>query len=436
MTMNIKLAEDRITQITQDYEPITFTAWRDVIQSQFPDLVFPAEICASIVCQILIHEITNPFAMVLVGVPSGGKTICVNFFDAIDELTYATDKFTPASFVTNASNVKREKLDELDLLPRIKHKAFLVRDLATLFSKRDDDLNECLGILTRVLDGEGLSTDTGIHGRRNLSGDYLFMMIAASTPLPSRIWRMMGSIGSRLFFYSMKCRQKNEYELVAQLKDTAFKQKELICRNATKNLLYTLWSKHHEGIVWNRNDDSETVLEVIVRCAKLLTRLRGVVSIWKEQTGSRNETEVDYTPAVVENPDRVGILFYNLCRGHAVATGRTQIATEDLKLIVALAIDSAPPTRARLFHALVAHNGRITTSQIEKELECQKRAALKEMRTLQALGVCSVFETKPERGGQTEFELRLVPEFEWFLSPEYLGVRDQTSGDSGMITQI
>lgn len=414
---------DRIRKIERPYKPTTFQEWCDVLNTNFPELIFPAEICASILAQILIHEITNPFALVIVGVPSGGKTICINFFDAIEELTYATDKFTPASFVTNASNVKREKLAELDLLPRIKHKAFLVRDLATLFSKRDDDLNECLGILTRVLDGEGLATDTGIHGRRNLSGEYLFMMIAASTPLPTRLWKMMGSLGSRLFFYSMQSREKEVDELVAQLKNTAFKEKERTCRTATRNLLYTLWDNHKEGIVWNREADPQEVMNVIARCAKLLAKLRGVITLWREKKNIDGEVDFDYTPPVIENPDRISILFYNLCRGHAVVTERKQINIDDLRLIVELAIDSAPTTRARLFRKLIDQGGKMTTSQVEKSLDCSKPTALKEMKTLEALGVCKLVELKTNLVGQPESQLELQADFEWFLSDECHGIR-------------
>lgn len=414
---------DRVARIERPYKPTTFEEWRDVISSNFPELMFPAEVCLSIISQILIHEITNPFALVLVGVPSGGKTICINFFDMIDELTYASDKFTPASFVTNASNVKREQLAELDLLPRIKHKAFLVRDLAILFSKRDDDLNECLGLLTRVLDGEGLSTDTGIHGRRNLSGAYLFMMICASTPLPTRVWKMMASLGSRLFFYTMQSREKDVVELVAQLKSTACKEKERTCRNATRNLLYTLWNEHKEGIVWNRDADPDAVVTVIAQCAKLLAKLRGVISVWKEKKHDDGEIEFDYTPPVIEKPDRISMLFYNLCRGHAVAVGRQQIIQEDLRLIVELAIDSAPTTRANLFRELIDHGGVMTTSQIEKRLDCSKPTALKEMRTLQALDVCTVKEIMSGQIGQPENQITLNGDFEWFFSDECRRIR-------------
>ncbi len=421
--ITINEASDRIIPIAHSYTPTSFDKWREIIMANFPDLIFPAEMCASIVAQVLIHEIVNPFAVVLIGAPSGGKTICINFFDCIEGLTYASDKFTPASFVSNALNVKREKLAEIDLLPRIKNKAFLVRDLATLFSKRDDDLNECLGILTRVLDGEGLSTDTGVHGQRNVTGAYLFMMIAASTPIGSRIWKMMGSLGSRLFFFAIKSREKGVDELVTQLKNSAFKEKEQLCRNATRNLLYTLWDVHKDGIVWNRAADPDEVMIVVARCAKLLAKLRGVISVWKEKRHDGGEVEFDYTPPVIENPDRISILFYNLCRGHATLTGRTQVSMDDLRLVVELATDSAPTTRARLFRALIDHGGKMTTVQVEIKLSCSKPTALREMRTLEALGVCIVTDLRTGQVGQAEMQLQLASDYQWFLSEECRRIR-------------
>ena len=145
---------ERIKKLDKPERDMSFQEWQEIIKFNFPELLFSAETGLSIVSQILIKEITNPFALVLVDVPSAGKTIAVNFFADIRELAYPTDRFTPSSFVSNASNVKKSELKNIDLLPRIQYKLFIIRDLAPLFSKRDDDLNECLGILTRVLDGE------------------------------------------------------------------------------------------------------------------------------------------------------------------------------------------------------------------------------------------------------------------------------------------
>src|SRR3989344_3026053 len=71
---------ERVQEIEPPPKLCSFENWREVILRFFPDLLFPAELVLSIVAQILIRDITNPFALVLVDVPSAGKTIVINFF--------------------------------------------------------------------------------------------------------------------------------------------------------------------------------------------------------------------------------------------------------------------------------------------------------------------------------------------------------------------
>src|SRR5437870_1197799 len=84
----------RITKCPAPASRISFAEWKRTIEVNFPDLVVAAQAALSVVAQFLIKDITNPFALVLVDVPSSGKTIAINFFANIPEITYATDKFT------------------------------------------------------------------------------------------------------------------------------------------------------------------------------------------------------------------------------------------------------------------------------------------------------------------------------------------------------
>ena len=411
----------RIKKIEKPKKQIYLEEWREIIKSNFPELLFPAEVALSIIAQVLIKDITNPFALVLVDVPSSGKTIVINFFSEIKELTYATDKFTPASFVSNAANVKKKDLAKIDLLPRLQYKMFLIRDLSTIFAKRSEDLNECLGLLTRVLDGEGLNTDTGAHGQRQYVGEYLFMILAGSTPIPPRVWKIMGNLGSRLFFLSMGSREKNEEELAEQITTLAYKEKEKLCRLATKHFLYTLWYKHQKGVNWKNAQDKQQYKIIIARCAKLLAKLRGVINVWKDR--SQDSIIYDYTHPIIERPDRINQLFYNLCRGHALIDGRTQINQNDLRLIVELAIDSSPTIRANLFRKLLENDGLMKTSEIEIALRCSKPTALKEMKALEILGICYIKQDSYGEVGEPEKTLHLTQNFKWFIGDECKKIR-------------
>ena len=414
-------ARPRVKKVEQPIKRVTLAEWQAAIREQFPDLAFAAEVGASIIAQILIKDITNPFALVLVGPPSSGKTITVNFFQDAAGLSYPTDRFTPASFVSNAMNVSKEKLTKIDLLPRIQYTMFLWRDLSTLFSKRDDDLQECLGILTRVLDGEGYSTDTGVHGQRQYAGEYLFMMLAASTPIQPRVWNIMGNLGSRLFFLNINSREKSKEELADQLGIMAAKKKELICRTATKFLLQTLWYDHPYGIEWNTAADPIDIRLLISECAVLLARLRGVIQVWKDR--SVFDEEYDFKPPLIEGPDRLNQLLYNLARGHAVICGRSMVDVSDLKVVVELTIDSCMPMRAKLFRALLDHGGHLGTADVMIALSCSRPSALAEIQKLVILGIANYVTPEEALVGGQEKSIRLKDEFAWFLNDECRAIR-------------
>ncbi len=405
----------RVARLSPPQEPIDIVRWRTVIQENFQELVVASEIALSTVSQLLIKDITNPFALVLIDVPAAGKTITINFFaeSGLPELMYPSDKFSPASFVSNAANVKREDLEKVDLLPRLKYRMFCIRDLATVFSAREEDLISNVGILTRVLDGEGLATDGGVHGQRTRTGDYLFMLLAASTPIPRRVWKVMGNQGPRLFFLGLHMKTKTHDELVRQLQGNACKEKELVCRKVTGDLLRTLWSQHPEGITWDKTRDQEKHLLIIARCASLLAKLRGTLNTDRE----RNDAGEDlvYHSPVIEKPDRLNQLLYNLARGHAVATGRRDITDEDMPCIVLLACDSAPGHRAELLHALIQRGGKVATGHVEKALNVSKPTALHEMQTMQILGICEEWEPDDLT---TEKGIQFKEEFMWFCSEE------------------
>jgi hypothetical protein len=236
----------RVVKLRRSPEPLNFAEWRAVLRDNFPALVKPATICASVIAQLLLNDVTNPFALALVDVPSSGKTITLNFFD-VPELIYSTDDFTPASFASHASNVRREELAQVDLLPRIRFKTMIIRDLAPIFGAKEDELLKSLGLLTRALDGEGLEIDSGVHGKRGYNGDWLFMLLAGTTPIPPRVFKIMGSLGSRLFFLTLHSPVKDDYELMAQNRGSTCGEKVGRCKQATRALLHSLWAANPNG---------------------------------------------------------------------------------------------------------------------------------------------------------------------------------------------
>jgi hypothetical protein len=179
-----------------------------VVEACFPDILEETIACLSIAATLLLEDQQNPVALNLEGPPSSQKTTLIDFFHKADDKVYRSDKFTPKSFVSHAASISRERLNEIDLLPRIRHRLFLIPELAPLFGVRNEDLLENFSILTRVFDGSGLSTDSGVHGQRGHTGDYLFAWIGCTTPIEHRVWKTMGKLGSRLLFLEMPARRR------------------------------------------------------------------------------------------------------------------------------------------------------------------------------------------------------------------------------------
>jgi hypothetical protein len=400
----------------------SFGMWEAMVKQNFPNLVFPAELALSIITQVLIQDISNPFALVLMGAPSSGKTTVTNFFTHIENITYVSDKFTPHAFVSGAANQKEENLNSIDMLPRIRHKMLIARDLAVIFSKREEELTELMGLLTRALDGEGLTIDTGTHGSRGYTGDYLFMLLGASTPIKPRIWRIMGGLGSRIFIYRMNGENKTEETLAGQLGGYDFKLKEKAVNKTTKDFLFTLWSKYSEGLDWKRENDPADLKLAISTMASLLARLRGVINFWSDDPNSQ-QSSGRYKEPNIESPDRINQLFYNLARGHALAQGRLQITEDDLRVVLEVAIDSPPTMRSKLFRKLLDMNGTMTRREIATAFDCTDTTVAKYVDELIDLGVCIQKPTLNDSVGRPEHCITLAERWKWFLGDQCKRIR-------------
>ena len=417
--------QPRVAKVEPPQTPVTLSGWRAVIEENFPSLASPAEICLSVEAQLILNDVVNPFALALVDAPSSGKTITLNFFTNPKELAYTTDYFTAAAFVSHATNVRREELSNVDLLPRIRFKTAIVRELNSILGAKEDDLIKSLSILTRVLDGEGLETDSGVHGQRGYTGDYHFMLLAGTTPIQPRVFKVMGNFGSRLFFLSLRSPDTDNDGLIALNRGTDRKAKENECRKITEDFLRTLWSENPQGVNWDKEKDPKDCLLVIARCARLLASLRGAINVYRLDTASGDE-KLSHSVPVIEKPLRINCLFANLARAHAMICGRRQLSEDDLWPVLEITFDSAPPTRAKIFRHLIEREGRLSTSDVVDLLRCSPPTARKEMEALSVLGV--VDKCDADEAGRPDTIITLAKSFSWFTSNECNSLMERRPG--------
>ena len=180
-----KKSKPRVRKIPISQEPYSRTALfdkynhlKDAVLANIPKLWAALEFALSVKCVLNIKGNTLPFAGIILGPASSLKTVVVELFRECDHVFY-TDNFSARAFVSHNSSVKRDELEKIDMLPKIKDKLFLTPELAPTFAQREDELMQTLGIMTRILDGHGYESDTGAQGHRGYYGEYMFSWIGA-----------------------------------------------------------------------------------------------------------------------------------------------------------------------------------------------------------------------------------------------------------------
>ena len=79
--------------------------------------------------QQLISGITQVFTLIFMGNPSSYKSTILEIVSILPDC-YVSDAFTPKSFVSHSANSKKNELEKVDLLPRIRHKTLITSELA------------------------------------------------------------------------------------------------------------------------------------------------------------------------------------------------------------------------------------------------------------------------------------------------------------------
>ena len=384
--------------------------------------------------------------MILLGAPSSLKTASLQMLRKTNDTIY-TDNFTAKAFVSHNSGLKEEQLEKIDLLPKIKNKLFLAPEMASIFGKKDEDLQEVLSIFTRIADGHGLESDSGACGHRGYTGEYMFTMIGVAVDIPRKVFKLLGYLGPKLHFFRLSKLIKNKHELLKTLKQDSYHVKFgriekslneylnlfqmgpfVTVKDKNKEIIIDKDSSNKEvflkKIEWDTERDStndnDYSLGVLVECGMLLAHLRAVVPTW--DTHGTQGIDYAYSTAIIEEPSRAIEQLRNLARGHALSQGRNYINQTDLSIPIKVMLSTASIERVNLFDLLIAHNGRLTTSRITDSLNISAPTAIRTMTELKATGLVSV---KKKEYDTDEMEIELKEQFNWFLSEESRTFREK-----------
>jgi hypothetical protein len=410
-----------------------YAALYNTVKENLPSIWLPLEFTLSIKCIINVVKITLPFAGIVLGAPSTLKTASLIMLNKWPQ-TFYTDHFTSKSLVSHSTAVTKEELVEIDLLPRWKNKLVLLPELAPIFTAKDEDLTHLLGILTRVLDGQGYQSDSGAHGHRGYDERIMFVLAGASVEIPHKVYKALGYLGPKLYFLRLPPYERTQEERLANLIEN-FGDKEEKIQAALFDYLKWLEIRpdmqldNESGlpkIEWDHSKDDRQALIYIIKLADLLAPLRGVSQTW--ETRGTQGSDYGYTIPIVEDPSRATTQLYNLARGHALSRGRNYVTKEDIPLIIKVVLSTGPVERVRILDTLIADNGDLTTGQITGALSIASQTAKRTMIELTLLGLVDIY---PEMGTEdqeqhqgVEKKITLRPKFrEWLDSKEFKELR-------------
>ena len=407
----------------EQVDPISFNELQTIYTDNFPELWTPFRAALAVMAQHYITDIANPFTLIFQGPPSGGKTTVLSCFMGLDEHVYWSDQFTAAAFVSHSSTTSKKDLKEVDMLPKIRHKTLITPELSTIFSARKERLMETMGVLTRILDGNGFTKDTGAHGSRGYQGDYFFTWLGATTPIRPHVWNIMSIIGARMFFTNVSPDTKSDEDMMLRIMgEDSYDVKLKNVKKATSAFFAGLRKAHPTRIEWSRSTEDKSVAKVIMRLAKLLSKLRGAVELSKGTVDQHGDTDFSYMPPIFEDPTRAATMLYNLARGNALIHGRTQISHADLPMVIEIALSSAPLERVNVFSALLKE-GTLTTEDTADVLNCSLPNARKVMKKLEVLQLVEVSERSDGFGGQPTIFIDVTYDLMWFRSKEFRATR-------------
>jgi len=428
------IGESTYDDETSDYDRRLIQTYKqlyDVTMENIPDLWIPLEFALSVKTINNIQGCTLPFGGILLGVPGSLKTVVIELFRGLDH-TFYSDSFTPKAFVSHNSAVKKEKLKDIDMLPKIKDKFFLAPELAPIFSSEDKDLLQLLGILTRVLDGHGFESDSGAQGHRACKGEYMFTMLGAAVDIPHKVYKHLSALGPKLYFLRLQKIEHNQDYYLKNMKESFQDKIEkirvalhayLACFDANPDIIRSA-DDLPPKIPMNFDKNEELACKHIIQLAQLLGPLRAAVPTWK--TEDTQGSSYAYAIPNIEEPSRAITILRNLAAGHALSQGRDYITIEDVPMLIQVVLSTASLERSKIFDLLISNNGYLKTRDVVSLLNTTPPTARRAMTELKAVGLVTLDDDvvqedeSDDKYGRRGLQMTLKQDYKWFLSKAFL----------------
>lgn len=393
-----------------DEQPVEDTTIADVEQvvcNEFGDRTWDVtEAALSAHATLLLQDQTAGIGLVITGPSGSGKTTILKFFEGLDEMVYRSDDVTPASFVSHDSSKSEDQLKKVDLLPRVSQKTLLSRDMATWFAGDQEAVYKRMSIMAPLMDGDGYTRDSGSHGQRGYTGkEYRFNFLGASTPLPPRAWRAMGTVGNRLVFHEKRSPSDTASVIDDVLDGSDYSERVNRCSEVVQAFLQQLWQEVDGiGSVQFNHAPDPSVRPILEHLTQMIVSARAPI---QKELPQR------------EGAHRIAHTLWSIARGHALLNGRRRVTVEDMHVCGRIALSTMPTERRPLIRALVDpdNQGRLTAIEVDDVTGVSRPTSHNRMELLETLEIATVAEI--EGDGRATKVIELEDQFRWPTELEF-----------------
>jgi IclR-like helix-turn-helix domain-containing protein len=423
-----------------------YHALHRTVDDNIPQAWSGIEFILSVKAILHIKEITLPYIGIILGPPSSVKTLVLKLLRG-RPYTFFTDHFNPHAMVSHAILPIWMKEGEQHMLNKMKNSVVLAPELASLFSGREEEVREIIQLMTRVADGDGLETDSGL-GHKGVTGKVMFVMGGAGVEFSPMVYGLLTFFGAKLHCFRLPEGNKTHEQYVKDLKGDQFIVKFQRMKDAMNEYLDTFEScpnaQPEEGMSYYlpkislekfRVNDCDDAIEIIVYLGQLLRHLRNVAWTREFVTGTTStvkkedkkeiiteteERDFSFNTNVFEDQSRANQQHYNLAIGHALSMGRTSVAMQDIPLMVKVTLSTAPKHRHKVFELLLERGNSLSTKEIQAELHLHRSTAKRTMTELVAVGLVH-WDTSGEEHSDM---IVLEDNFEFFTKEEFQIARE------------
>lgn len=359
-------AEDSGTKIPDSSQqllpsPLSYEEVEAKVKSFLPGLQTGLKIVLAVAVS---SQYQNPVMLwlLLVGVPSSGKTDLVRLTKDTTNVTYYLDNLTQNAFISGERPTKNEKVH--DLLPLLDKKCLIIKDWTAIFSLDEKMTKKLLGDLVGIYDKEF----TKFSSRRgNISYSSAFSQLGCITPATlNRHTTYMNMVGPRFLCYTMPSStdetENQSYEQIFSNKDRSLIEKE--ARLYVSSYLAQLVQK-----VPNIKSLTKEIQKFLRTAAELMSNCRGIVLLQVATFKNEDGEDITYYEASdiqIEEPWRAIQQLIALSKYLAFVVGKDEVRIEELAIIKEIVISSMPADRSQALRVIIANKGEITAKELSE----------------------------------------------------------------------